>query len=295
MTLVRFMPIALGLVLVGCADTADYLRSQPVTYFPANESNITVPGNLKGTVALRCMKFKDIDDGKDGTPSAEFGMPSEKKGNNSRECLYVSADTFKLSGSIDGLSGTVDGLSGTVDFAVRRDEMISFLMGLSDINCSNFLHRAFANKAGLDFANGLLSNITTGASAGAAFSSPVASAALSASNLVVGKGIDSFNSTYYYDKTFQAMESAIEAERIRIKTSVLAKQKLFSGDGKLVKYSFGEAVSDVRKYDDACSIKAGLAQLIQIADARKKDDEKTKFAVELGGTADAIQSLVGKH
>ena len=42
-----------------------------------------------------------------------------------------------------------------------------------------------------------------------------------------------------------------------------------------------QALSDIRAYDDACSIKAGLAQLVQLADNKKKEDANTKLQVEL--------------
>jgi hypothetical protein len=183
-----------------------------------------------------------------------------------QECLYVSADVTGLLQARDSGSDTT-----------TRDRAINFLISLSDMNCSNFLHRAFATKAGMDFSKGLFSDIATGVSAGVVHASPALAATLNVSNLVVGKGVDSFNATYYYDKTFQAMESAIQAERLRIRTQMLGKQ---AGSTK-PPYDILQALSDVRAYDDACSIKAGLAQLVQLADSRKKEEQDNKLQVDI--------------
>lgn len=255
MTPMKVLLFIFSLTLVGCAGTAEYLRSQPVTHFPAT-ATVAVPDELKSLISLHCMKDQTAAYVENGT--------------STKECLYVSADASNLTSTIK-----------QTDTPIVRDKAITFLTSLSDMNCSNFLHRAFANKAGLDFTKGFISDLSTGASAGTAFSNPAVSVALSVSNLVVGKGVESFNATYYYDKTFQALESAIGAERLRIKTYILAKQSQANGQNSTVKYEIVQALSDVRQYDDACSIKAGLAQLVQLADAKKKDDEKTKIQVEL--------------
>jgi hypothetical protein len=268
----KFLAIGLSLILEGCANTAEYLRSQPVTHFPAN-TTIAVPEELKNLLVLHCMKDQTTAYVENGTQTTE--------------CLYVSADASKITSTLK-----------LQDETTVRDKAITFLTSLSDMNCSNFLHRAFANRAGLDFTKSFIADLSTGASAGTAFTNPAISAALSISNLVVGKGVDSFNATYYFDKTFQALESAIIAERLRIKTYILAKQAQTNANAQkgVVKYEIVQALSDVRQYDDACSIKAGLAQLVQLADAKKNDDQKTKIQVELSDnpTAEARKLMGNK-
>lgn len=252
----QFLAIAtVVMTLTSCANTAEYMRSQPVTHFPAT-STLAVPDELKSLITLHCMKGQDVE--------------YQENGANGKECLYVSADASNITSTIK-----------QTDSAVVRDKAITFLTSLSDMNCSNFLHRAFANKAGLDFSKSFISDLATGVSAGTAHANPAISAALSVSNLIVGKGVESFNATYYYDKTFQALEAAVAAERLRIKTYMTAKQAQANTKDSLVKYEIVQALSDIRAYDDACSIKAGLAQLVQLADSKKKEDEKNKVAVEL--------------
>jgi len=232
------------------------MRSQPVTHFPATQT-VAVPTELQGLITLHCMKDQETSYVENGTAT--------------RECLYVSADASNITSTLK---------DAKTDETVR-DKAITFLTSLSDMNCSNFLHRAFANKAGLDFTKSFISDLATGVSAGTAHANPATSAALSVGNLIVGKGVESFNATYYYDKTFQALEAAVTAERTRIRTYILAKQVKSKDTKNQVKYEVVQALSDIRAYDDACSIKAGLAQLVQLADNKKKEDANTKLQVEL--------------
>ncbi|GJI97253.1 hypothetical protein RugamoR57_39710 [Duganella caerulea] len=250
------LKLSMCLFMSGCAGTAEYLRSQPVTHFPS-AATIALPTQLNGLVTLHCMKDQAADYA-DGSGSA------------TKECLYVSADASQLTKTLLPADAT-----GT------RDTAISFLISLSELNCSNFLQRAFANKAGLDFTKSFIGDMATGVSAGTAFKNPQVSAVLSVSNLVVGKGVESFNSAYYFDKTFQALESAIVAQRTRVKIYITAKQAQSNTPGAAVKYDMSQALADIRLYDDACSIKAGLSQLIQLADAQKQTDQANKIAVEL--------------
>ena len=241
------------ILLTGCASTAEYLRSQPAAYFPAD---VAQPGGkLKDIIALHCMKEQDV--------------PIEAKGGKYKECLYVSADASKLI-ELDS-DNSLDNDT--------RDMAITYLVGVSDMNCSNFMHRAFANKAGLDFTKRLTGDLATGASAGTAFTSPAASAALSVSNLIIGKSIESFNSNYFFDKTFQALESAIYAQRLDISSLILAKRSQARGNKQT--YNIVQALSDIRAYDDACSIKAGLARLVQLADKEKDTSEKLNKADQI--------------
>lgn len=247
----KFLSLVLAGLLAGCASTAESLRTLPVTHYPA-QTQLKVPDSLGQYLVLRCME----------NHSTAFIKESAAE-----ECLYVSADVTGLLQRIDQVESDT----------AMRDRTINFLVSLSDMNCSNFLHRAFATKAGLDFSKTLLSDIATGVSAGVVTASPALAAGLNVSNLVGGKGVDAFNATYYYDKTFQAMESAIAAERLRIRTQMVGKQ----ADQSQPAYDILQALSDIRAYDDACSIKAGLAQLVQLADSKKNQEQANKFQVDV--------------
>lgn len=247
--------VLIAVALGGCANTAEYLRSQPVTHFQA-ATTIAVPDELKNLISVHCMKELDSGDVVNGV--------------SKKQCLYISADAGNLTSTIN-----------KTDESVVRDKTITFLTSVSDMNCSNFLHRAFANKAGLDLTKSFIGDLATGVSAGTAHANPAISAGLNVSNLIIGKGVESFNSTYFFDKTFQALEAAITAERMKVKTYITAKQAQANIKDSLVKYEIVQALSDIRAYDDACSIKAGLAQLVQLADSKKDIETKNKVAVEL--------------
>jgi hypothetical protein len=260
MYLKTWTTILLVITLSGCASTAEHLRSQPVAHLPPSAS-IPVPADLQPYVELSCTRAQDTDFAKDGKATAE--------------CLYASVDASKLAASVP------PGNPGV------RDKALNFLIGISDMNCSNFLHRAFANKAGLDFTKSFMGDLATAVSAGTAHANPTISAAVGVGNLVIGKGVESFNATYYYEKTFQALKSVIMANRLGIKRQIIAKQAA-AVNAAAVPYDLTQAISDIREYDDACSIMNGLDELVQVAGTKKSDEEAAKKTVEI--SADPVKT-----
>ena len=227
-------------MLAGCANTEQYLHSEPATHFPTTQP-LAMPTGFGHAVKLRCIEG---DDAKDA--------------GGREQCRYLSADVADLAPE-------------RID-RTKRDQIVAALLGVSDLNCSKFLQRAFANRAAFDFGKKLTQDLTTAASAATASASAPVSAVLDGLNLVIGKSVESFNATYYFDKTFQAMEAAIEAERSQRRALIAAKQ----ADAD---YSLAEAIADVRGYDDACSIKAGLRRLLSTAEEKKNESEGKKILV----------------
>lgn len=243
----RSLGLALASTLIiisGCADTAKFLRSQPSSHFPTN-SFATMPNEHGELLKIHCTHAEDVK--------------HVETDASSQQCLYISADISKS-------------VFVSSDIGTTRD-ITKALISISDLNCSTFLHRAFANRAGLDAGKKFFQDVSTALSAGTASVSAPLSAALDVTNLVVGKGVDTFNTTYYLDKTFQAMEASILAERARHRAYL---------DAKLAEsnYSIRDAISDVRAYDDACSFKAGLYRLVNTAEKEKTNSEKSKLTVE---------------
>lgn len=238
------MAVAVLLLASGCADTAKYLKSEPSTHFPTKKV-LELPDSIKQYVQLHCIHAADIR--------------YEDTDSTNSQCLYISADASLLG-------------SATLDKS-KRDQVIRTLVSISDMNCSTFRHRAFANRAAFDSGKKIFQDVSTAISAGTASATPALSATLDITNLVVGKGVDTFNSTYYFDKTFQAMEAAIESERAQRHAYLVARQ----ADAN---YLIGDALGDIRAYDDACSIKAGLARLIGVAEKGKEESEKRKLEVQ---------------
>jgi hypothetical protein len=295
------------LAVVACAGTEQYLRAQPSTHFPTGES-LELPTGLDRLMTLHCLmssKIKYEDTTNNGGSSS--GSPMTEK-----ECLYISADVGHLP-------------SAQVD-KPTRNQVIDTLVSISDINCSTFLHRAFANRAGLDYTKTLLQDLATAASAGTAAVSAPVSAGLSGTNLLVGKSIDTFNATYYLQQTFQAMESAIDSSRQSVRAQILSREAyevpgkipsdLGSSSGATAEhasssgsspsssssssggsssgsssgatnsqtYSLSEALADIRDYDDACSIKGGLAKLNAVATTSQKAAHKCVASVQSADT-----------
>jgi hypothetical protein len=266
--LMRSAALAAAITMAGCANTAEYMRSRPSTYFqvdPQGERTAEAPRTDGAAVAapvpdrlpqvsLRCTQAQDL----------AIKTPD---GKNQQECLYVSADVTTLVST-----------PGTPE---QTEEAIDFLIGVSDMNCSNYLHRVFANKAGMDFTDNLVANLTTSAATATAHIDPTVSAALGVANLVVGNSMDAFNSTYFMDKTFQALEAAINAERQRIKAIIIAKRATANSQSVTRRYGLVQALSDLRAYDDACSFKAGLNALVSIAESEQAERTRTTLSLDV--------------
>jgi hypothetical protein len=182
------------------------------------------------------------------------------------ECLYISAD--------------VSALAGAKLTSDQRLSVVDALLSISDINCSTFLHRAFANRAGLDYTKTLLQDLTTAASAGTAFVSAPVSAGLSGTNLILGKGIDTLNATYYQQQTFQAMESAIDSSRQMVLATINTHENAKKEGTTDSSFTTAQALADIRDYDDACSFKNGLAKLNEIATNAKNSAGAVKNQVQ---------------
>lgn len=247
--------------MFGCADTATYLKSEPSANFKSGQM-MPLPVRLQGLMQLNCTKTEEV----------YFRDESAKT-----RCIYMSAEFVDVKS--DELARPVEPLQlgGPVENVPPEPSelnlVIDTLLSISDFNCSNFRHRAFANKAGLDSTKNLLQDLATAASAGTApFSGPVASA-FSGVNLLVGKGVDNFNATYFYDKTFQAMDAAIGAERAKARAYIDARRETPG-------YTLVRALSDIKAYDDACSIKSGLSRLVSLAESERTTSENKKSSVE---------------
>jgi hypothetical protein len=185
-----------------------------------------------------------------------FGYRDDGKKHPERhddECLYFSVSMADIPSQ------------ASVD-PDERDDVTGILAAVSDMNCGNYLFRVFASKSGLDTARNIFKDLSTGVAAGSAPFAPAIASGLSVSSLLLGTTVDNINSTYYFEKTFQAMESAISEQRLKL------RKELFDKRGKSIKeYPFMDALADVRGYSDACSIQQGLARLVEMTDEKKAE------------------------
>jgi len=253
----RLIPLVLlSLFAISCADAAKHLRAQPAWFLePTSAKPLLVslpPIDKEGTpigeaaeidnVAIKCVR----------TPRSENVSPTE--GAAISQCLYMSIDMR-------------DVLKVPIRNAAERNRLVHLLVNVSDYNCSTFLMRAFAHKAGTEATRNTAKDVATAIAAGTARVAGAFSSGLGIVNLVGGTAIDNVNTSYYADKTFQVMAAAIGAERDKTRTVLLNHSKV---SVSLADYSFFEALEDVHEYDDSCSLRRGLESLAAAANNEKE-------------------------
>jgi hypothetical protein len=248
-----------AILLSGCASSEKHLRSQPASFI---SDFSPTQGPLKGLVTLECLEVRT------------HAKPQRNKriGEPEPECLYLTADITKL---VDRLPGDDSAPKIAEGFNNKqfRDSLLFLLLGISDYNCSNFLNRAYAVRSTLDASGKLTGDLASAISAGTVTVAPGVSAGLDAISLLATKSSQDFSTVFYFDKTFQALEAAVQAQRIKRKTQIIANK------GR-PDYSLMDAISDARFYDDACSIKMGLQELQNIAEDEKKTSEDVNLKVQ---------------
>lgn len=252
--------IALSVLLSGCGSTATYLAPQQTVYYKDKDQGVITltDTDLNSLFDVKCMK---------NMPQGPLTYGDSKEVS---QCLYIAVDATKAT-------------SNTATTRPVRDKAIAYLLNVSESNCTNFLDRAFANKAGMDVTKGLVEDVATGIGTVTAFNTPTVTAALGITNLVVGKTVDNVSSTFYFNQTFQAFEAAVITERARIKSEIISKQAKrppVSTD-TAVQYTLFDALADIRQYDAACSMRVGLAKLIDT------QGEKKRLQVDQSAIADA--------
>lgn len=252
--------IVLAVFLSGCGSTATYLAPQQTVYYKDRDHGVitlTDP-DLSQLFELKCMKTM---------PQGPFSYAGSKEAS---QCLYIAVDAAKAT-------------STTTTTPAVRDKAIAYLLNVSETNCTNFLDRAFANKAEMEMTKGMAENLATGIGTVAAFNTPAVTATLGITNLVVGKTAENVKNTFYFQQTFQAFETAVITERARLKTLIINKQaqRPVVSTETTVQYTLFDAMADIRQYDAACSMRVGLAKLIET------QAEKKRLQVEQSAIADA--------
>lgn len=238
-----FLAVA-ATVLVSCGSTERFLRPEPAIHMNAgSQLPLVLPDEIKDTVKVRCVgsrkvSYSDGDAGK-------------------AQCMYLSADVTNVMQKLPAYK--------TKD---NRDLLLTLLVSISDQNCATFLARAFANKTGITASRNILSDLATSAAAGTAAGHPAISAGLSVSSLLAGKASENLDRTYYAGQTFQAMEPLILGERDRAKAQILRNM---AKDASV--YSVIDGISEVRRYDEACSIQRGLLKLSDVAERERTAGE----------------------
>lgn len=233
--------VGVSALIAGCAHTDVVLRPERTTFIQSQEKDFAVLVDQTRTVSLRCL---DWDGARD-------------TGTTGKQCLYFAADEQPIAETFAVLKPE--------QLVATRNLYTSLLLNLSDKNCSTFLGRSFANKASFDATKNLTQDVLTGSSAAAATLSAPTAATLSVFNLMVGKGVDNVNGAFFYEKTFQALETAIRAEREVIRSDIQDMKTKSYEDAPIY-----DVLAAVRRYDDACSIRVGLSKLQDLAQETKE-------------------------
>jgi len=258
--------LACGTIRDRVAPSEQYLHTQPTVVAPQKRNATFTVDTSVGKIAFRCVQDRFPDSG-----IATGAVGGEARTN---ECLYLSADAETV-------------LNLPVKTETDRNNVVLTLITASDTNCSNYLFRVFATKAGLDTARNTLKDVATGLAAGTAHALPAISSGLGFANLFVGTAIDNVNTTYYFEKTFQAVEAAILEQRLKQRTAIQNRRS-----DPLSKYAYLEAIADVRVYDDACSLQRGLARLVELTGEQK---EQAKNALQqVDHPESSIQFQIGE-
>ena len=257
----RLVPLVfLSLVALSCADASKHLRAQPAWFLePKTDKPLVVslpPIDKDGAPTGEATDNDRIEVKCVRTPRSENIAPTEAA--PVQQCLYMSIDIR-------------DVLKVPVRNPAERNRLVHLLMNVSDYNCSTFLMRAFANKTGTEATRNTAKDIATAIAAGTARVAGAFSSGIGLVNLVGGTAIDNVNASYYADKTFQVMSTAIGAERDKARTTVLTHLKSTTS---LAEYSFFEALEDAHEYDDSCSLRRGLESLAAAANNQKQGTQK---------------------
>jgi hypothetical protein len=276
------------LALTGCASRATSLRSQPAVFMdltddpkrtmkvplpaldPETAAPTTTPAEPTATATLASLMIttqalppaKVIAEASDieircvRTPDL---LNSDTAGNGKvkrPQCLYLAIDWQ-------------DVLRQPIRNDLERNRIVDLLMNISDSNCTTFMSRVFANKAGLDATRNTGKDIATALAAGTATVASGFSSGIGLFNLVGGTAIDNLNAVLFSEKTFQVISSAIKTERLTTRRSLMEGR---SRD--LARYSYLEALGDVQAYDQACSLQRGLERLAELANEKQSEAEK---------------------
>ena len=256
--IVRILPLLLvSLIALACADAAKHLRAQPAWFIdPKIDKKLVIPLaplDKDGTPIRDAAPDEKIEIQCVRTPRGENTAPTEST--DVSQCLYESIDMR-------------DVLRVPIRNSAERNRMVHLLMNVSNDNCSTFLMRAFAQKAGNEATRNTLKDFATAVASGTARVAAVASANLGIASLFTTTAVDNVNNAYYGEKTFQVMAMAIGSERDKARTTLFSHA---TPTATLAEYPYFEALEDWHEYDDSCSLRRGLESLAAAANSQKTD------------------------
>jgi hypothetical protein len=204
-----------------------------------------VPGQLE----VKCVRLSNL-------LNREESAADQRQRQEPAQCIYMSADMQKV-------------FEQPIRNKQERNRVVFLLMNISDANCTTYLHRFYATRAGWDAAHGTGKDVATAIASGTAKVAGGLSSVVGLVNLAGGTAIDNIDKSYYSEKTIQAITAAIKSLRAS------SKKLLLDSSGKeLSEYSYFQAINDLEDFDHSCSLQRGIEQIAELANNASLDAEK---------------------
>jgi hypothetical protein len=170
-----------------------------------------------------------------------------------------------------------------------RDSVIGVYMTAIDASYTDFRRRLSRETKGANFGLGLgLIALTNGASIAAERTANVLSAG--AAGLTGAQG--ALSKEVYFEKTLPALFAGMEANRIRVRATILRRMRETPGTS----YSLTEAFADLASYEAAGSLESAIEMVTAEASERRaveqaRFDNQTRYIV--GAPAEGVTDIVG--
>jgi len=161
---------------------------------------------------------------------------------------------------------------GRTALEANRTQATELMLMLAKSNCEAFLSRTFANERGLSFWRSSLSNLGNAAAGATAFASAGVSAAISATNIVVGAHYDAFDATYLGKQALPAILEEIRASTNKKETEI--RDNLAGDKPNHRAYSILTAIADIRSYGSLCSLENGVRGLTEKSFLKKSNNDQ---------------------
>ena len=241
---------ALAFIAVGCA-TDSHLKTESTFHVPRSVTTIPVDDDLSNLI-----KIVPVDQSENLLNGTDDDSSSSKR-DPTKQVLYFSVDVTELMGRYNlGMTNPTN-----AQLEEKRNRIIDVLLNVSDQNHQTYMSRFFAAQLNVSAARGVVQKVLDAAGASTALVSGEVTAGLNLSNLLIGGLYDEFESIVFVNKTFQAMEKAIEAKRLQLRGDIEKKKTT-----PYPEYSIQQVLSDIRQYGETSSLRAGIEQLLSLAE-----------------------------
>lgn len=251
-------------VLAGCANTAYKTHSESSIFYAASQS----------TESSGTFKFNPICVVEAGRSSLDSLQPKFRGGDS---CLYMAVEGSALLEHSSDINKDPE----------RLDQLIDGLLLISDTNCSNFLHRVLAVTTNWETGDSIFSGITSVTSTALTKTKPDVSQIINLSGVISNDVTKELRKGFLLEGTFAALEKASNTLRAEIRAEIKNKRErrppqqnmpwvvgvpfqpavsdVTQQQPKRAAYSVIEILRDIRRYDDACSLRAASQKLLSIA------------------------------